>query len=169
MTSPLLATPGGLARARALGIPFDGVPGALSAITDVAGIEVGYSTILRGEGPLVVGEGPVRTGVTAILPRSCHAARRGLASRFSPAATASTATARSAPCCASTSAWRGRRSAVRGYGHGYRYVRTNVAFSIGLPQDVSSGGGKAIAIDDVEGDAHAHIGASRRDRAVKEV
>jgi L-aminopeptidase/D-esterase-like protein len=67
--SPHLSTPSGQARARALGIPFDGVPGALNAITDVAAIEVGYSTILRGEGPLVVGEGPVRTGVTAILPR----------------------------------------------------------------------------------------------------
>ncbi len=58
MTSPHLATPSGRARARALGIPFDGTPGALNAITDVGGIEVGYSTILRGEGPLVVGEGP---------------------------------------------------------------------------------------------------------------
>ena len=63
------ATPAGQARARALGIPFDGAPGALNAITDLAGVEVGYSTIIRGEGPLVVGEGPVRTGVTAILPR----------------------------------------------------------------------------------------------------
>ncbi len=64
-----LVTPSGQARARALGIPFDGVPGELNGITDLAGIEVGYSTIIRGEGPLVVGEGPVRTGVTAILPR----------------------------------------------------------------------------------------------------
>jgi L-aminopeptidase/D-esterase-like protein len=69
VTSPHLATPSGQTRARALGIPFDGTPGALNGITDVAGIEVGYSTIIRGEGPLVVGEGPVRTGVTAILPR----------------------------------------------------------------------------------------------------
>ncbi len=69
MTSPHLATPSCQVRARALGIPFDGTPGALNGITDVAGIEVGYSTIIRGEGPLVVGEGPVRTGVTAILPR----------------------------------------------------------------------------------------------------
>ena len=69
VTSPHLATPSGQTRARALGIPFDGAPGALNGITDVAGVEVGYSTIIRGEGPLVVGEGPVRTGVTAILPR----------------------------------------------------------------------------------------------------
>ena len=59
----------GKKRARAIGIPFDGTPGQFNDITDVAGVEVGYATILRGEGPLVVGEGPVRTGVTAILPR----------------------------------------------------------------------------------------------------
>jgi len=56
-------------RARALGIPFDGTPGPLNAITDVAGVTVGYSTIISGEGKLQVGKGPVRTGVTAILPR----------------------------------------------------------------------------------------------------
>ena len=56
-------------RARDLGIPFDGRPGALNAITDVAGIEVGMVTLIEGDGPLVKGEGPVRTGVTAILPR----------------------------------------------------------------------------------------------------
>lgn len=56
-------------RARDLGIPFDGDPGPLNAITDVAGVEVGHVTLIQGEGPLVVGEGPVRTGVTAILPR----------------------------------------------------------------------------------------------------
>ena len=56
-------------RARDLGVPFDGAPGPLNAITDVAGIEVGHTTLIRGEGKLVVGEGPVRTGVTAILPR----------------------------------------------------------------------------------------------------
>jgi D-aminopeptidase len=56
-------------RARDLGIPFDGKPGALNAITDVAGVQVGQTTIIRGEGRLVVGTGPVRTGVTAILPR----------------------------------------------------------------------------------------------------
>ena len=56
-------------RARDLGIPFEGVPGPLNAITDVPGVEVGHATIVRGDGPLVKGEGPVRTGVTAILPR----------------------------------------------------------------------------------------------------
>src|SRR5436190_1174180 len=56
-------------RARDLGVPFDGTPGPLNAITDVAGIEVGQVTIISGRGPLVVGQGPVRTGVTAILPR----------------------------------------------------------------------------------------------------
>jgi D-aminopeptidase len=56
-------------RARDLGIPFDGTPGPLNAITDVAGVEVGHTTLIRGSGRLVVGEGPVRTGVTAILPR----------------------------------------------------------------------------------------------------
>lgn len=55
-------------RARDLGIPFDGQPGPLNAITDVPGVEVGHSTIIRGDGPLKVGEGPVRTGVTAIFP-----------------------------------------------------------------------------------------------------
>jgi D-aminopeptidase len=56
-------------RARDLGIPFEGTPGPLNAITDVAGVEVGYKTLNSGEGRLVVGKGPVRTGVTAILPR----------------------------------------------------------------------------------------------------
>ena len=56
-------------RARDLGIPFDGTPGPLNAITDVAGVTVGHATIIRGEGRLQVGEGPVRTGVTAIHPR----------------------------------------------------------------------------------------------------
>src|SRR5437016_6369161 len=58
-----------IVRARDLGVPFDGAPGQLNAITDVAGVEVGYTTIIRGEGKLVVGKGPVRTGVTAIIPR----------------------------------------------------------------------------------------------------
>src|SRR5271163_2627367 len=56
-------------RARDLGVSFDGTPGPLNAITDVAGVEVGMTTLIRGEGPLKVGEGPVRTGVTMILPR----------------------------------------------------------------------------------------------------
>jgi D-aminopeptidase len=56
-------------RARDLGIPFDGDPGAWNAITDVKGVEVGHTTLISGEGALKVGVGPVRTGVTAILPR----------------------------------------------------------------------------------------------------
>src|SRR6266487_1045342 len=56
-------------RARDLGIPFEGTPGKLNAITDVPGVEVGYTTLISGEGKLEVGKGPVRTGVTAILPR----------------------------------------------------------------------------------------------------
>jgi D-aminopeptidase len=56
-------------RARDLGIPFDGAPGPLNAITDVKGVEVGHTTLISGEGKLEVGRGPVRTGVTAILPR----------------------------------------------------------------------------------------------------
>ena len=57
-------------RARDLGIPFDGTPGKFNAITDVPGVEVGYTTLISGEGKLEVGKGPVRTGVTAILPRA---------------------------------------------------------------------------------------------------
>ena len=56
-------------RARDLGVPFDGTPGKLNAITDVAGVEVGYTTLISGEGKLIPGKGPVRTGVTAIVPR----------------------------------------------------------------------------------------------------
>lgn len=56
-------------RARDLGVPFDGTPGTLNAITDVAGVEVGSTTLIRGDGKLKVGEGPVRTGVTVVLPR----------------------------------------------------------------------------------------------------
>jgi len=56
-------------RARDLGVPFDGTPGPLDAITDVAGVQVGNVTLISGEGPLRVGEGPVRTGVTTIFPR----------------------------------------------------------------------------------------------------
>src|SRR5271157_2953790 len=56
-------------RARDLGVPFDGTPGPLNAITDVKGVEVGHTTLISGSGKLKVGEGPVRTGVTAILPR----------------------------------------------------------------------------------------------------
>lgn len=56
-------------RARDLGVPFEGTPGHYNAITDVPGVEVGYTTLISGHGKLVVGQGPVRTGVTAILPR----------------------------------------------------------------------------------------------------
>ena len=52
------------ARARDLGVPFDGAPGPLNAITDVPGIEVGHVTLISGEGPQAV-----RTGVTAVWPR----------------------------------------------------------------------------------------------------
>jgi len=56
-------------RARDLRIPLDGTPGPLDAITDVPGVEVGHATLVSGSGKLVVGKGPVRTGVTAVLPR----------------------------------------------------------------------------------------------------
>jgi D-aminopeptidase len=56
-------------RARDLGVPFDGTPGKFNAITDVPGVLVGHTTLISGEGKLQVGKGPVRTGVTAVLPR----------------------------------------------------------------------------------------------------
>ena len=56
-------------RARDLGIPFEGTTGAINAITDVSGVTVGHTTLISGEGKLQVGKGPVRTGVTAVLPR----------------------------------------------------------------------------------------------------
>jgi len=56
-------------RARDLGVPFDGTPGPFNAITDVAGVTVGHTTLISGDGKLEVGKGPVRTGVTTILPR----------------------------------------------------------------------------------------------------
>src|SRR3979411_1176092 len=56
-------------RARDLGVPFDGTPGPLNAITDVSGISVGHTTLISGEGKLQISKGPVRTGVTAVLPR----------------------------------------------------------------------------------------------------
>jgi L-aminopeptidase/D-esterase-like protein len=59
----------GKPRARDLGVPFTGTPGPLNAITDVAGVEVGHTTLISGEGALVRGTGPVRTGVTAVLPK----------------------------------------------------------------------------------------------------
>ena len=68
--------------ARALGVLLTGTPGPLNAITDVEGVEVGHATIIRGEGALVVGEGPVRTGVTAILPRGRAAGDSAFAAWF---------------------------------------------------------------------------------------
>lgn len=69
----LLTSSSGLAqtkpRARDLGVPFDGAPGPLNAITDVSGVTVGFTTLISGEGKLQIGKGPVRTGVTAVLPR----------------------------------------------------------------------------------------------------
>jgi D-aminopeptidase len=56
-------------RARDLGIPFEGNPGPWNAITDVKGVAVGQTTLISGEGKLVTGKGPIRTGVTAVLPR----------------------------------------------------------------------------------------------------
>ncbi len=69
-------------RARDLGVPFDGTPGPLNAITDVAGVEVGYKTLIAGEGAVVRGKGPVRTGVTAIFPRGRSDARGVFAGFF---------------------------------------------------------------------------------------
>jgi D-aminopeptidase len=63
-------------RARDLGIRIGvGTPGPLNAITDVAGVTVGHTTLIRGDGPLVVGEGPVRTGVTVVCPRGADRRR----------------------------------------------------------------------------------------------
>jgi L-aminopeptidase/D-esterase-like protein len=70
-------------RARDLGVPFEGAPGPLDAITDVKGVEVGHTTLIAGGGKLVVGKGPVRTGVTAILPRGKSPASQVFAGWFS--------------------------------------------------------------------------------------
>jgi L-aminopeptidase/D-esterase-like protein len=69
-------------RARDLGIPFDGTPGAFNAITDVAGVEVGHVTLISGSGKLDPGKGPVRTGVTSIFPRGKDSNRRVFAAWF---------------------------------------------------------------------------------------
>jgi len=69
-----LASPQNKPRARDLGIHFEGTAGPLNAITDVKGVEVGHATLISGEGKVVVGSGPVRTGVTAILPRGKQSA-----------------------------------------------------------------------------------------------
>jgi L-aminopeptidase/D-esterase-like protein len=68
LTAPAFCSESIPARARDLGIPFAGTAGPLNAITDVAAVEVGHATLIRGEGPLVVGQGPVRTGVTVVFP-----------------------------------------------------------------------------------------------------
>ncbi len=68
-TSAALVAADARPRARDLGVPFEGAPGGNDAITDVPGVEVGHTTLVSGNGKLVVGSGPVRTGVTAILPR----------------------------------------------------------------------------------------------------
>jgi hypothetical protein len=57
-------------RARELGIPFNGTPGPLNAITDVAGVSVAHLTLIEGDGALDIGTGPIRTGLTAVLPRA---------------------------------------------------------------------------------------------------
>lgn len=69
-------------RARDLKIPFEGTPGTYNAITDVPGVEVGQKTLIRGEGDLAVGKGPVRTGVTAIFPLGKNSMERVFASWF---------------------------------------------------------------------------------------
>src|SRR5215203_1744186 len=70
-------------RARDLNIPFEGNAGPLNAITDVPGVEVGHTTLISGEGPLQIGVGPIRTGVTAILPRGKSSADPVFAGWFS--------------------------------------------------------------------------------------
>jgi L-aminopeptidase/D-esterase-like protein len=75
-------TPSGLPRARSIGIPFGGDPGPSNAITDVSGVEVGYVTLIEGSGPMRVGAGPVRTGVTAILARGRGGWGTGCAAGF---------------------------------------------------------------------------------------
>jgi L-aminopeptidase/D-esterase-like protein len=69
-------------RARDLGVPFDGTPGHYNAITDLKGVEVGYTTLVSGSGPLRVGVGPVRTGVTAVFPRGKNSADAVFAAWF---------------------------------------------------------------------------------------
>ena len=79
------------ARGRDIGLPFPGETGRHNAITDVPGVEVGSCTRIEGDGPLVPGRGPVRTGVTAILPLGRTTRSR---SRCGPGCTPSTAMAR---------------------------------------------------------------------------
>src|SRR5262249_11723274 len=83
LSAPALVVAEGKPRARDLGIPLEGTPGPLNAITDVKGVEVGHATLIAGEGKLKVGSGPVRTGVTAILPRGKDSADPVFAGWFS--------------------------------------------------------------------------------------
>ncbi len=69
-------------RARDLGIPFEGTTGTYNAITDVKGVEVGFKTLISGSGKLIVGKGPVRTGVTAIFPKGKGSLERVFAAWF---------------------------------------------------------------------------------------
>jgi len=73
---PAAAQNGGRLRARGLGVPFDGTPGPLNAITDIPGVLVGHTTLIEGSGKLTVGKGPIRTGVTAVLPRGLDSMRQ---------------------------------------------------------------------------------------------
>jgi L-aminopeptidase/D-esterase-like protein len=75
-TTAVLAASAAAPRARDLGVPFDGTPGPLNAITDVDGVLVGHTTLIMGSGKLKVGKGPVRTGVTAVLPRGAASMQR---------------------------------------------------------------------------------------------
>jgi len=75
-TTAVVGASASMPRARDLGVPFDGTPGPLNAITDVAGVLVGHTTLITGSGKLHVGKGPVRTGVTAVLPRGAASMRR---------------------------------------------------------------------------------------------
>lgn len=81
-STPVFAQTHTESRARDLGVPFDGTPGPLNAITDVSGVEVGYKTLISGEGRLVIGKGPVRTGVTAVLPRGKQGTKNVFAGFF---------------------------------------------------------------------------------------
>jgi D-aminopeptidase len=82
MATAIALPAGAQVRARDLGIPFAGTPGPLNAITDVTGVEVGHSTIISGSGRLQTGRGPVRTGVTAVLPRGRAAGDSAFAAWF---------------------------------------------------------------------------------------
>jgi L-aminopeptidase/D-esterase-like protein len=83
LVMPCLSAAEAKPRARDLGIPLEGTPGPLNAITDVRGVEVGHTTLIAGDGKLQVGRGPVRTGVTAILPRGQGSADPVFAGWFS--------------------------------------------------------------------------------------